>query len=117
MSVQTIRDGRLLAFETCEFDELRVEVAVLPPVDELPLGTLDRPWTEVCEGCLGTSHAMRCDGATCADVVLAGPCPDCWGTGRVLFAFADGMKRGLRAVLVPPAVAAPYVHAMLGGES
>lgn len=105
IDTDTIRDGRLLAFEAPGFDPdvAHVTIVVLPPADEpMVIGTLDRPWTEECDGCDGLGHLGR------RLPPAAGPCDSCWGTGRALFAF--DAEAGLLAVFVPPHIAARHVH-------
>lgn len=107
----TIREDRLLALEVPGMTPgiVHAEIVILPTrSEELALGTLDRPWTMVCEGCDGEGHLGR------RVPPRAGPCECCWGTGRVLYAFAADTDDGLRSVLIPPHIAATYMFGVLG---
>lgn len=99
--LQTIREGRLLALPD-GFGG--VDLVVLPRigVDRWPLGTLDRPYVERCEGCDGTRIAHAGD-------MLVGPCSSCHGLGEVLMAWSDdgGYQR---VICLPAIIGTPYIH-------
>lgn len=90
-----VTDGPLIAISD---DFGGVDLVTLEPTGPR---AFDAPFTEKCEGCSGSGTPQRADGPE------PGPCPDCVGSGRVLFAFCvDDMPR---AVLVPNVIAQPWI--------
>lgn len=90
-----IREGGLLAFDTC----MGVDLVDLD----------DDRWTEPCDKCRGHGRNIAPPDGT----PLPGPCSLCWGTGRAFFAFSAEDR--LLAVNVPAEVAAAHAPELLAG--